>query len=298
MLSSLTATDTSIASVAAIVVTFHPDAALLDNLKALRSETGRVIVVDNGSRTEELEFLRHAAATLGLELIENGRNLGIASALNIGVRHALALGFSWMLLFDQDSRISPGFTAAMLQSQRTSPWGDRLAILVPTYVDMRNGKHITPNLAGEGLADAMTSGSLIHAEIFARHGYFIDDLFIDGVDYEFSLRVRKAGGIIDETAAATLFHSPGTPKPHGLGGRAFFHTSNYSPARRYYQERNKVWVTRRYALTFPGYCLTLFVASAREITKILLGEPDKLRKLRFIARGVLDGLRNRMGPIG
>ena len=42
------------------------------------------------------------ASQLNIGLVLNSENLGLATALNIGVARAIAGGYQWALLFDQD----------------------------------------------------------------------------------------------------------------------------------------------------------------------------------------------------
>ncbi|HEY4011332.1 MAG TPA: glycosyltransferase family 2 protein [Acidobacteriaceae bacterium] len=283
--------------VTAIVVTYHPDEDAGLRLQALRPQVEHLVVVDNGSSAEELQRLRTATCEQRVELIENGENLGIATALNVGVLRALEKGSRWVLLFDQDSQVTEGFVAGMLNAFATSPWGDRLAILVPQYRDVRLGLPIPSIRVRDGIEAAMTSGSLIPVRVFQQHGLFREELFIDAVDYEYSLRLRKAGKVIEETAEATLLHEPGAPVLHRFAGQVMFRTANYSPVRRYYQERNKIWVTRRYLFDFPVFCMKLMMFSAKDFTKIVLAEQNKRVKMRYFLRGMVDGLRNRMGRL-
>ncbi|HEU5408750.1 MAG TPA: glycosyltransferase family 2 protein, partial [Nitrospira sp.] len=221
----------------AVVVTFHPDAEVLDNLDKLRAQVQALVVVDNGSSPESLNLLRRANSKIQFELIENGENLGIATALNIGVRWAEHNSYHWVILFDQDSTVTDGFMDTMIHAFESSLHRDRLAILVPRYVDKRLGKTLPRVLVRTGgLEAAMTSGSLMLLSSFRKHGPFEDDLFIDAVDYEHSLRLRSTGCLIEECQQAILLHSPGTPRIHRFYGLYLFTTSNYSPLRRYYQE--------------------------------------------------------------
>ena len=285
----------------AVVVTYHPGPDDLANLAPLHAQLSQVVVVDNGSTAEELAQLRAATAALGFVLIENGENLGIATALNIGLRWGMQQESGtvpdFVLLFDQDSRVTPGFLSAMLHAFEDSPLGDRLGILVPSYLDGRLNRPLPHNYVAEGLEAAMTSGSMLRLQTFAQHGLFVDELFIDGVDYEFSLRLRKAGYLIDACSGATLLHSPGAPRRLKLLGILPYHTANYSPLRRYYQERNKIWIARRYFFAFPVFCLKLFMFSFKDFFKITFGEPNKLVKLRFFLRGVADGISGSMGKL-
>ncbi len=280
--------------VSAVVVTFHPDEDVVANLQALQLQVDHLIVVDNGSIAPKLATLEKLRDKFPYELIRNGENLGIATALNIGVRRSLELRADWILLFDQDSQVTPGFAETMVQAFLHSPWGERLGTMTPIYIDMRSGAPIRMNRVREGIEASMSSGSLFPAEIFRRFGFFRDELFIDAVDYEYSLRLRKAGMVIEETPDAKLLHSPGTPHTHGMGKRVWFRSNNYSPIRRYYQERNKVWISKHYITAFPVFCIKLFYFSSKDFIKILLVEKDKWRKACYFLRGTLDGLRNHM----
>jgi rhamnosyltransferase len=236
--------------------------------------------------------------TVGFELLENDENLGIATALNQGVRRVRELGCTFVFLFDQDSTITPDYANTMIACFAGSPVAASLAILVPRYIDRRFGSVLQPPSDGSGhLEAATTSGSLMPLEVFETAGFFADELFIDGVDYEYSLRVRRLGFTIDECKGAVLLHSPGTPSHHkGLGGKQF-QAANYSPIRRYYQERNKIWVAKRYWRTYPAFCGKQFLTSAKDLLKILLVEQDKARKVQFFIRGIRDGVRGRTGKL-
>jgi rhamnosyltransferase len=286
-----------ISFVCAIVVTFHPDALVMQGLAAVRPQVEKLIVVDNGSTREELLPLREASSLLGFELIENGNNLGIATALNIGVRRGEALGAEWFLLLDQDGRVTDGYVAAMLRGFAASASGERLAILVPRYVDSRYGNTLTsPPADGAQLEVAVTSGSLTPLRVFRKAGYFADELFIDQVDSEYSLRVRALGYAIEECTDAVLLHSPGTPTYHRVLGSKPFQVANYGPVRRYYQARNLVWLVRRYGGTFRPFVRSQVTIHAKDFVKICF-EENRWEKWRFFLWGLADGLRGRMGAM-
>jgi rhamnosyltransferase len=283
-------------NVTAIVVTFHPDSDVLENLSELCRQVQSVVVVDNGSRPESLVPFRAASLSLGFRLIENGENLGVATALNIGIRQAQIDGAEWILLFDQDSTVTPGFAEAMLNGFVSSRWGSHLAILVPHYIDKRFGSPLSATgIMEEELEIAITSGSLIPVSVFRKHGFFEDGLFIDAVDFEFSLRVRSQGFHIEECNKAVLLHSPGTPKTCRFRGHYLFQTTNYSPLRRYYQARNNIWMLRHYWTKFPSFCLERSFDIARDYVKILIAEDARWSKLRAGWKGTLDGVAGHMG---
>jgi rhamnosyltransferase len=281
---------------AAIVVTYHPDEEVLNNLTTLRQQVADIIVVDNGSAETERAQLRERCAALSATLIENPTNLGIPRALNQGILCAREHHALWVLLFDQDSRVTDDFVDALLRFFASNPWGDRLAIANPRYLDMRFNTDLPQHREVNGeLESATTSGSLSPMRIFDQFGLFAEELFIDGVDYEYSLRLRTHGYVIAKCSEAVLLHSPGSPTHHNLFGSKPFQASNYAPVRRYYQERNKIWNLRRYGRSFPGFFVNQFTISLKDLIKIVLVEDNSWVKLRFFLRGIADGLRNRMG---
>jgi len=282
--------------VCAVIVTFHPDSDVLENLSKVRQQVQGLVVVDNGSPQGAIQWLRSASQQIGFELIENGENLGIGAALNTGVHWAEASAFEWVILFDQDSAVTEGFMEAMLRAFENISKKDRLGILVPRYVDKRSGIPLPQDAAKSGgLETAMTSGSLMRVSLFREHGLFEEELFIDSVDSEYSLRLRYSGHRIEECDDAILLHSPGQPTVLRLWGVRLFQTSNYSPVRRYYQDRNRIWMTRKYWKKFPKFCLRLYRDSLKDHVKTLLGEDQKWNKSYCAGLGILDGLRGHMG---
>lgn len=283
-------------SVCAVVVTYHPDDVVLENLVAIRPQVQGLLVVDNGSSEERRNRLRRGARDVGFTLIENGENLGIATALNIGAKWAKSEGYTWVALFDQDSSVPPGFVDTMCRACETHRRRDRLALLVPRYIDSRLGTSLPPIYANNGsLQVAMTSGSLMPIAIFSQEGWFEESLFIDGVDYEYCLRLRSNGYSVEECKEALLRHAPASFTECRLNGSRLFATSNYSAERRYYRDRNKIWMMKKYYRKYPAYFLSTFGNSLKDFLKVLLAENDKRRKVIYMAMGVRDGLLGRMG---
>ena len=152
-----------------------------------------------------------------------------------------------------------------------------------------------PPVVDGSIEQASTSGSLMPMRIFDRFGMFMEELFIDGVDYEYSLRVRAEGYGIEECRGARLLHSPGTPTKHRLPLWGEWLATNYSPVRRYYQERNKVLTMKRWGRRFPGFYWRQFVISAKDVVKVVLVEDGKGTKLAAYVRGWRDGALGRTG---
>ena len=99
--------------VAAIIVSYNPDSNLFDSINLLLNQVEKVIIVDNGSKEKYVKYIKSINEDK-IEIILNKENLGIATALNIGVRKALENGYEWILTMDQDSKASPDMVKKML----------------------------------------------------------------------------------------------------------------------------------------------------------------------------------------
>lgn len=284
-------------STAAIVVTYHPRTEYIRNLAAIRAQVDLLIVVDNGSAQGQLQQIRRASQDTGFTLIENGENLGIAAALNLGVRRAQQEGCRWVALFDQDSVLTEEFIATMIAEFQAYRPNKQIMQLVPRYLDPETGVERPVCTSEDGGAFlTITSGSLFSMEAFEQCGLFQEDLFIYCVDDDFSLRLRKQGFFIGVSRKAVLLHQSGHPTSRKLFGRTLT-TKNYRPEVRYYYARNKVWILRTHGRTFPR----LIAPTLREFLtiplKIALMEDAWWNKNKQFFRGLADGVAGRMGPL-
>jgi rhamnosyltransferase len=254
-------------------------------------------VVDNGSNENELTQIRLARRELGFRLIENEDNLGIAAALNLGVREAQKQGCRWVALFDQDSAVTDGFIATMISEFRTHSQQRNIMQIIPRYLDPETGVERTvSSFEDGGVFLTITSGSLFSMEAFEKCGLFQEKLFIYCVDDDYSLRIRKNGFYIGVSKDAVLLHQSGHPTSRRLFGVTLT-TKNYRPEVRYYYARNKVWILRFYGKAFPR----LIVPTLREFVtiplKIALMEDESWEKIKLFVRGLADGIAGRMGRL-
>lgn len=288
--------------VCAVVVTYFPKAEDADHLRALASQVGRVVIVDNGSRGASLQYLEHAARTFDAVVLRMGRNAGIAAALNVGLIHARESGYRWLLTMDQDSEPAPSMLAEMAAALRASPDVARVAVLAPQHVDHRMGMSdpqreiLASAIPWRSLITAMTSGNLVAIDAATEVGGWEERLFVDFVDHEFCLRLRQHGWRIRLAPRAQLRHSLGRMEFHRLLGRSLLVT-HHSSDRRYYISRNRMILWRRYWRREPSWCASDFKHFLRETLGILTFEADPRQKIWMTARGMLDSFRDLKGPL-
>lgn len=302
--SNLSATKDKV-SICAVIVTYHPAAELIENVAALLDQVDEVVIVDNGSGAESSGLMEKVCEYSKVSVIYNRENLGIAAALNIGVRFAVAAGYQWLAAFDQDSKVTPGMVMTMLQGYDTYPEKEKVASLSPRYQNQSTGQVATSRSkysSGDALPYtevlvAMTSGNLIKTSIFDVVGYFNEPLFIDHVDSEFCLRCASWGYKILEVNDAILLHRTGAPVQHRFLGK-LRSTSNHSILRRYYMARNGIYVYKKFAFTYPLWVANDAYRFLKAMIMLVLFEADKRQKLAAIIRGVMHGLSGRMGKFG
>ncbi len=284
--------------ICAIVVTYHPAPDLEQKLARLKRQVNEILVVDNTEGSAALPLLFDLQERLSIRVVLNEKNLGIAAALNIGVRQVLGRSYEWIATFDQDSMVTEEFFRTMFSTYESCACRDKVALIAPLLCysaeesDNQRKRQSMPQYTFT--RTAMSSGSLVRADIFQKEGLYEETFFMDYVDYEFCLRLWKRGWKIIRANQAHLLHRLGLPQTHSFAGLKIT-IKSHNAWRRYYIMRNRIVVFRRYALSSPAWCLYDFSWIFLELTKIMLFEKDKLAQLRAMCRGLWHGLTGDMG---
>ena len=288
--------------VAAIIISYNPDNNLLDSINLLINQVEKIIIVDNGSESQKKKNINliKDIDNKKIEVIFNEENLGIATALNIGVKEALNQGYNWILTMDQDSKASSNMVEKMFEVYSTIDESERKDILsiFPNFVDERiQSIEENSNMNSYEYVDAdITSGNLLRAEVFDKVGFFDDSLFIDLVDTDFCMRLNEENIKMIKVRDAILYHSLGESQTvKSIFGK--FNTSNHSALRRYYMTRNRFYTWEKYK-DLNSFTLNrdkkLF---KKEFIKIILGEKDKINKIKMVFKGYKDykkGIRGKL----
>jgi rhamnosyltransferase len=275
------------AKILAVVVSFNGLRKTVETLDALIGRVDHVHVVDNASRPESLELLDSVARSGRVSLERLSRNEGVGYALNCGVRAARRIGCDWLLTMDQDSRVDDDMVEAYKAAVARSP---DLVCLTPNVLVNGRGPH---NKRGP-VDFAITSGNLIRMDVFDTIGEFDEELFIDGVDVDFSLRVRHAGEQIVRVESAILYHELGQGQTTG-GWLSRFYMA-HSPLRRYYMYRNHLYIIQRYGFKFPMFVAKATLVQLLHLVAVVIYGGKRVESLRFMLCGVLDFCRRKTGP--
>lgn len=285
-----------------VVVLYNPDDKVIDNIKSYLKPLDRLFIVDNSPIPNDN---KDQFKDKKIEYISNNGNKGIANALNVGAKEAIKLKADWLLTMDQDSSFQEGALEKMLSflkelrsnqimSEVLGLKYDKLGVL-----SALQRTELNKNDKLEGIdypIVVMTSGNLINLNIYKEIDGFKDWFFIDGVDFEYCLNVKKNGYEVVQMNTAELKHNLGNIKKKEILGKKVFVT-NHSATRRYYITRNRHYLYDLYHEDFLEYCALELDRTKHELLKIILFETHKIDKIKAIYRGYRDYKKGKTGGI-
>ena len=273
------------------IVLFTPQIETLQkNLEILSCSDNieGIILVDNGSRN--IEHIRELIkGNEKIYLIENNDNLGIATALNQMCRYALEVcNANWLLTLDDDSIVSNDLlTSYRIKSTENNP----TTAIITCRINDRNVGDMRSNngTAIQEIDYCITSGSLLNLALWSSLDGFDESMFIDGVDYDYCMRIVAAGYKIIRLNTVSLSHQVGNGKRVRLFGHDLI-VLNHSENRLYYIARNYSYIGIKHHKKIKWYGNVL-----KRIYLVLMYETDKRVKLKSMISGIRDARKGIMG---
>jgi rhamnosyltransferase len=264
---------------AAVVTLYNPSWTVVRNIGTYLGNVDLLILYDN-SPDKSKEVTEKFTPMEKVRYITAGKNAGIGRALNEAAEYAIGNGCEFLIMMDQDSSTDVGMIDELVSVANRRP---DAGIVSPLHL-VKND--IIPRTASdiEPVLTAMTSGSLLRLEAFKKCGRFTEELFIDYIDLEYCLRMKKNGIPVLRANKALLFHEVGS-----LTSRKFLlwqvHPSNHEPFRLFFRTRNRYHIKRKYRDDFPDYFKKDSKSFRRELVKIIFYEKERLKKISMIIRG-------------
>lgn len=243
---------------AAGVVLFKPNIKRLKiNLEAVAPQVGKVFCYNNGLEDSE-EVIALLNSFDNVELIGDGTNVGIATALNELMRTAYSSNFTWLLTLDQDSVVPQD----MIKNYASLTHEDAVALICPLILDVRrkNENFFRDKNKISEIDVCMTSGSFMNIDKTMDVGGFDDYLFIDWVDDEICYRLKLNGYRILRNNDVVLNHELGIITPskyasfwlklgdllHSETVKKLSHKRQVNAMREYYGARNMLYLRKKY----------------------------------------------------
>lgn len=289
-------------NICSIVVLFKPKNGFLNYLKQQTKNFKMVIIINNSPeiKTEIFQLER-------VKIINNSRNLGLATALNIGVNKAISFGFEMVALFDQDTFIKDDFLEKMSLNYSLLENKKNIALFAPMYFDLNTGeenKHINFKYLNLTRTKAdkskiyhspdyvITSGSIITIAAYKEIGPFNNEMFIDFIDIEWCLRARKKKFKIIAFNNVRVTHNLGDYSIK-LFNKSY---SIHSPIRMYYYFRNSIYLYKKSYVPLNWKIIDMSRLAFRIIFYLIFVKNRK-NYFRKILKGIYHGFINKMGEI-
>jgi len=277
--------------IALAVVLYNPDMTeVTENINSYKDAVDLIITIDNSEHSshnlEESERFIH---------LRNNANMGIAQALNEGMKKAKDLGYEYIVLMDQDSQFFDAKTSIKaLYDALQDKESNFMSSSVVVNADIAPKEH-TELL--RYIDSCITSGSMVNLTMTDKIGFHEEKLFIDYVDFEYSLRARQMGYTIVETKGARLKHLIGESKKVSLSFFPWYktYTTNHSPLRRYYRWRNSAYVWKMYRDAFPKWIRKNKKQTFGDMKKVILFEDNKIEKIKAMLSGLKDASNDKFG---
>lgn len=272
------------------IITYNPTLTDVSTcLEALCNQVERVIIVDNASKNVK-SSQEVVSKYTNVTLVKNSQNVGFAKALTQVFEWAKSQGFNWVLTLNDDSVVPSNMISEykkILENQgslvnQKNAKNSKIAIVCSLLKNRLDGTILHSKCHED---ECITSGSLTSVEAWEKIGGFDEWLEIDGVDFDFSRRLVRAGWKIVECQNVIMEHQIGKARSINL---IIKHPIvwNHNANRKYYIARNMQVVD--YKMGTYSYAKSLR-AVVRDMIFVVLWEKNKFAKIRAMIRGFKDG---------
>ncbi|GEM_PF-2023456 len=221
--------------------------AVIESCKKQTYRNFKIIVIDNNSADESIDFLKTHYPNI--ELITNKKNIGVGAGFNKGIKKYLN-NFEYMAFFNPDMKIHKHWLKETLWSLENDPQAQTCAGLLTDW----QGKH-TENAGGiivnifTGIFGGFLSGipikklpkqyknktfpvfystltsMLVRTNAFKKYGLFDEGYFMSSEEIDFCWRVWMNGGkILCNTKAKAAHYIHGSNPSTNIKLYIFKHT--------------------------------------------------------------------------
>jgi rhamnopyranosyl-N-acetylglucosaminyl-diphospho-decaprenol beta-1,3/1,4-galactofuranosyltransferase len=271
---------------AVVIVTYNNHEMLEDVLKDLGRQTMRlheIRVMDNSDSPATQMMVSHKFPSV--TYIKMQDNVGTAGGFHEGIRRAVR-DCEFVLTLDDDVRLR----------------ADSVEKLYRGYMDLQENNRrlgaVRAVGAGGGAAprsldDFAWRGTLINAEAIRRVGLPLAEYFMYADDVEFSMRLAEQGYETFEIPGSKIIEQRTWDKlsKRVLGRKVICYAEGF---RFYYALRNSIHAYKKHK-RHRALIRTFAYAIKMLLFLGLFHRAGRWHRLRAITRGVLDGMRSRLG---
>ncbi len=288
---------------------------------AALSQVGAIVIVDNNTdqaARANVASLVDSLVNLNpvrtrpdrISLIQVGSNQGLSVAYNLAIKQAMIRGFRFVLLLDQDSVLLPGAVHELLRgyTSLSAGWSvgavcctnlERVAVsdnlLINTLDRVRKGLYRSDHrdsvlVESDDFVELPTftnSGTLLPIRVFTVAGHFNESLFVDAIDFDYSLRLRDRSLRLFLSRKAKVVHRMGREvRQHVLGSEITVRF--YPPARTYHIVKDTLTFGHQWARRFPRIVYGIVITMILGTIGALFLLPDRYRRCAQLLMALRD----------
>ncbi|MUM65928.1 glycosyltransferase [Acidianus infernus] len=187
------------------IVTYNPDIkfvrAMIKTIKQ-KGDQYNILVVDNHSKLE-LEELKD----LTDYFVQLDKNYGLGAAYNYAIKFAKELGEDYMMFLDQDTIILDNFAPNRVLRE-AKELKDIEPVILSVNIDNALVKKEIPN-SNFYIAKGVVNSGMILSVNYALKQPFLNGLFLDRLDFEYTYRAEKLGYLPLVYKERMILHKPG-----------------------------------------------------------------------------------------
>jgi len=295
-----------------VIIPVYNGKGIVDKcIKALTMQTyqpDQIVCVDDKSSDGSASYIREKFPFV--KVIENKVNMGAAAAYARGMKYACERDFKWVWLLDQDD---VPFMDALENLLKFSMMWNRV-ILTSTLIEpssrfiylMLTRRPVRLDQCDLYEAELVNfAGMLIPTNAIKEVGYPLRSLTMAAADWEYCLRLRKAGYRIYVSTKSRVYHIEGHPKvvytpiPVTLYRlekgeirrkiRSRYGLIRLDPSSRHYTRGKNIVIVFISPLATNFIKLFCMQQLIKHLIKILLYEEKRLPKIFAFIHGVFDG---------
>lgn len=302
----------------AYITAFCDEVALHRCIQAICAQSmsvNEILIVDNSPSplAQDIQGIPYFQKPV-MTTLHHPENIGVGGGVSIALKTAMDENYDFLWLLDQDSlpnhdcleELIHAFLAISQESSKS------LGIVAPSIFDVvmqksigcasfdhYRFKEVIPEWDQLSFVECdapIISGSLVSVAAARRTDLPKAGLFIDGVDLDYGLKIRKQGFNNIVISQAILHHHLGTPMAVIFKGvQHLIH--NYSAMRTYYYYRNHTYLELSYAPSIykPLALMHRTKVMLKELALTMLYRDHKIRRMYACCLGTLHGLQGKLG---
>lgn len=299
---------------AIVLVNWNSFELTKDSLESLGQTTYTnydCIVVDNGSVDGSGDLIEKTFPQA--IVLKSTINRGFTGGNNIGMDYALAQGYQYIMLLNNDVAVEPNFIEPLIERLENeasigavqpliyfhhdrnliwnagSTYNTLLGICATPNYNQKDPQHLCRNQVKK--IDWITGCAfMIRSSVLKEVGTLKEGYFIYYEDVDLSFRIKKAGYTLSYVPSSVIYHIAGMSHKSKTKGKEGF----VSPKVHYLNARNRIWCLKEHTPVWAIPTVTLFNAFYFFSIGFYFIFRARWQKWQAWNKGMMEGLLHRV----